>query len=225
MRVARWLVAACLTVGMLLGLHLLATDDPQGSRGNSASGKQPWLHTRLPFDESQFAVGGSHLLQKIRPGVDSEELQRQALQNHVVNEAQNQIMPKKKEALDEQDDARETNRLAQVPAAKVPRGDVENDEDGTYPEPDYRVHVFYYAWYGSPEVDAGKYIHWNHPRLPHWDKKIAKRHSTETHVPPDDIGSNFYPQLGAYSSRDPHVIEQHMRQIRSSGAGLHPMLL
>jgi len=41
----------------------------------------------------------------------------------------------------------------------------------------------------------------------------------KVHIPPNDIGANFYPQLGAYSSRDATVISQHMRWIRQSGAG------
>ncbi|XP_022103516.1 glycoprotein endo-alpha-1,2-mannosidase-like [Acanthaster planci] len=89
----------------------------------------------------------------------------------------------------------------------------------TFPQPNYNVHAFYYPWYGNPQFD-GKYHHWNHPRLPHWDKKIAKKFSTEEHVPPDDIGASFYPELGCYSSRDPSVIEIHMQQLRTAGIGV-----
>ena len=32
-----------------------------------------------------------------------------------------------------------------------------------------KVHAFYYLWYGTPEHDDGKYLHWNHEVLPHWD--------------------------------------------------------
>lgn len=38
-----------------------------------------------------------------------------------------------------------------------------------------------------------------------------------SHVPPLDIGSSFYPFLGPYSSRDPAVIEQHMKWMSSAG--------
>jgi glycoprotein endo-alpha-1,2-mannosidase len=31
------------------------------------------------------------------------------------------------------------------------------------------------------------------------------------------IGANFYPQLGCYSSTDPSVIRQHMQMIRTAG--------
>ncbi|VDN50349.1 unnamed protein product, partial [Dracunculus medinensis] len=77
------------------------------------------------------------------------------------------------------------------------------------------VHIFYYPWYGNPEFDK-KFFHWNHAYLPHWDKVIAKKFIQGIHVPPEDIGSNFYPLLGPYSSRDPSVIEQHMKWISSA---------
>lgn len=86
------------------------------------------------------------------------------------------------------------------------------------PPLNYFLHVFYYSWYGNPQFD-GKYIHWNHPVLEHWDPRIAKNYPQGRHAPPDDIGSNFYPELGSYSSRDPSVIETHMRQISSASIG------
>ena len=83
----------------------------------------------------------------------------------------------------------------------------------------YNVHIFYYPWYGNPAVD-GKYIHWNHEYLPHWKKDVADQYQKGIHSPPDDIGSNFYPQLGCYSSSDDGTIREHMRQMRTSGAGV-----
>ena len=82
----------------------------------------------------------------------------------------------------------------------------------------YNVHVFYYPWYGNPTVD-GQYIHWNHEIVPHWRASVAEHYPTGWHSAPDDIGAKFYPRLGPYSSRDPAVIDSHMKQIRSSGAG------
>ncbi|XP_038203914.1 glycoprotein endo-alpha-1,2-mannosidase [Arvicola amphibius] len=87
------------------------------------------------------------------------------------------------------------------------------------PPLNYFLHVFYYSWYGNPQFD-GKYIHWNHPVLEHWDPRIAKNYPQGRHTPPDDIGSNFYPELGSYSSRDPSVIETHMRQMSSASIGV-----
>lgn len=87
-----------------------------------------------------------------------------------------------------------------------------------FPPPNYYFHTFYYAWYGNPKFD-GKYIHWDHIQLPHWDFKVAQGYPQGRHIPPDDIGSNFYPSLGPYSSRDPAVIEAHMQQLRTAAIG------
>ncbi|XP_078618361.1 glycoprotein endo-alpha-1,2-mannosidase-like [Branchiostoma floridae x Branchiostoma japonicum] len=85
--------------------------------------------------------------------------------------------------------------------------------------PNYNLHVFYYPWYGNPEHN-GKYLHWNHNLIPHWSKQEAKKWPTGRHEPPDDVGANFYPSLGAYSSSDPAVIEHHMQQMRYAGIGV-----
>nr|XP_057909892.1 glycoprotein endo-alpha-1,2-mannosidase-like protein [Doryrhamphus excisus] len=81
------------------------------------------------------------------------------------------------------------------------------------------VHMFYYVWYGTPQVD-GKFVHWDHVLVPHWDPKIASSYPRGRHMPPEDIGSSFYPELGPYSSRDPNVLESHMEQIAASAAGV-----
>lgn len=83
----------------------------------------------------------------------------------------------------------------------------------------YDVHIFYSTWYGTPQMD-GKYVHWDHILVPHWDPKIAASYPRGRHMPPEDIGSSFYPELGAYSSRDPAVLESHMEQIGASAAGV-----
>lgn len=93
-----------------------------------------------------------------------------------------------------------------------------------FPPPNYYLHAFYYIWFGNPEFD-GKYIHWDHVQLPHWDFKVAQGYPQGRHIPPDDIGSNFYPSLGAYSSRDPSVIEAHMQQLRTAAIGKTEMNL
>ncbi|WP_198942907.1 discoidin domain-containing protein [Actinophytocola xanthii] len=64
------------------------------------------------------------------------------------------------------------------------------------------VHLFYYPWYGSPSV-YGSYRHWQQGG----------------HTPPDSLGANFYPTLGAYDSGDTGVLDQHMAWVRRSGAG------
>lgn len=73
----------------------------------------------------------------------------------------------------------------------------------TGPEPSQKVIAFYYAWYGTPTTD-GKWIH--------WDQASSK--------PPEDIGSDYFPKLGPYSSNDPKVVAQHMAWLRNSGVGV-----
>lgn len=93
------------------------------------------------------------------------------------------------------------------------------NEGEEFPPPNYDIHVFYYTWYGNPRHD-GKYIHWNHPFLRHWNPAAVPKYQTGIHAPPDDIGANFYPALGPYSSRDPSVIEVHMQQLRTAAIGV-----
>lgn len=85
--------------------------------------------------------------------------------------------------------------------------------------PNYNVHIFYYAWYANLEYD-GQYRHWNHNYLPNWKRDNRKIYPTGYHDPPIDIGSNYYPLLGCYSSNDPTVINLHMKQIKNSGVGV-----
>jgi glycoprotein endo-alpha-1,2-mannosidase len=66
-----------------------------------------------------------------------------------------------------------------------------------------RVHIFYYPWYGNPRTD-GRWVHWQQ----------------NNHVPPDDIASNYFPKLGAYSSNDRAVVDQHMAWIAQAGVGV-----
>ena len=40
------------------------------------------------------------------------------------------------------------------------------------------AHVFYYPWYGTPAVD-GKWLHWNHVRIAHWNKQTAAKYVCE----------------------------------------------
>ncbi|GAB3981575.1 hypothetical protein V1634_31960 [Plantactinospora veratri] len=65
------------------------------------------------------------------------------------------------------------------------------------------VHIFYYSWYGNP-AHSGSYRHWQQGG----------------HTPPQDIGANFYPTLGAYDSGDPAAVRQHMAWISRAGVGV-----
>jgi len=97
---------------------------------------------------------------------------------------------------------------------------VASSNEGTLLDSCEDVHIFYYAWYAAPPFDDS-YAHWNHKYLPNWDKRDRKSWPSGQHNPAkDDIGSNFFPRLGAYSSRNPAIIADHMLQIRRSGAGV-----
>jgi glycoprotein endo-alpha-1,2-mannosidase len=73
------------------------------------------------------------------------------------------------------------------------------------PEPSQRVIAFYYGWYGNPKVD-GKWIHWEDYKNPN--------------SPPNDIMSDYFPELGAYSSNDELVMAKQLAMIRQSGIGV-----
>jgi hypothetical protein len=64
------------------------------------------------------------------------------------------------------------------------------------------VSIFFYPWYSKPGVDvrAG----WRH-----WEQN--------GHTPPADIGANFYPAGGPYSSLDPDQLAKQARQMAASG--------
>ncbi len=75
-----------------------------------------------------------------------------------------------------------------------------------------RAVAFYYPWYGNPEID-GRYSNWNHP--------VAVRNEPPRSFPGgEDIGANFYPALGCYSSNDPKTIQRHMAQLSQAGVGV-----
>lgn len=80
-----------------------------------------------------------------------------------------------------------------------------------------KVHTFYYGWYGSPEND-GDYRGWNHGVVPH--KVMTGWNDQPPYAGGDDIASNYYPELGCYSSRSREVIGTHMRQLRQAGIGV-----
>jgi len=81
------------------------------------------------------------------------------------------------------------------------------------------VHIFYYAWYGAPAED-GEWFHWNHKYIDNWDKSDTKTYPTGLHKPPDDVGANFFPSLGAYSSRNISVINEHFSWLESANIGV-----
>jgi len=164
--------------------------------------------SKLSFDE-----GTQKMLKKLHPlktrGVKTSESVRQderpPLPKHPLKIENVQIETEKK--------------VQPTQVLKEPIADKQMDLKEPKEKPCYHIHTFYYPWYGNPKFDK-EYIHWNHQLLPHWNPQVAKHYPKGVHQPPDDIGSNFFPKLGAYSSRDPHVILSHMQQLSSANIGV-----
>ncbi|HEX2851466.1 MAG TPA: hypothetical protein VHN98_12970 [Acidimicrobiales bacterium] len=71
------------------------------------------------------------------------------------------------------------------------------------PKPDparVETAIFYYPWYGTPDVD-GSWVHWD----------------ITGHSPPGDIASDYYPARGVYSSNDRAVLDDQMASIARAG--------
>lgn len=74
---------------------------------------------------------------------------------------------------------------------------------------------FYYNWFGSNEIDGDNY-HWAHPVMPENDKDTCT-----LYFPGDgNIGADFYPASGEYSSSDSVTIERQMKEMASAGIGI-----
>jgi glycoprotein endo-alpha-1,2-mannosidase len=63
-----------------------------------------------------------------------------------------------------------------------------------------RSAIFFYPWYSNVRHD-GVYAHW----------------TQGGHQPPFDLASQFFPARGAYSSADPRVLREQMRDIAKAG--------
>lgn len=73
--------------------------------------------------------------------------------------------------------------------------------------PSRKVMAFYYPWYGNPDTSR-TWLHW--PEGGHDPSRFDAQG-----LPP--IGASFHPVLGAYDSRDPRVIEQHLAWAEEAG--------
>jgi hypothetical protein len=62
------------------------------------------------------------------------------------------------------------------------------------------VAAFFYPWYASMPMDGV----WRH-----WDQG--------GHSPPDDVGSDYYPSRGAYSSSDAAILDAQMQDLAAAG--------
>ncbi len=88
----------------------------------------------------------------------------------------------------------------------------------------HSVTAFFYLWYGVPEHDAGRYLHWDHFTLPHWTAAVNEQYqdSIRKHRSPTlgDIHAPFFPERGLYSSRDPAVLREQFREMCRHGMRL-----
>ncbi len=78
--------------------------------------------------------------------------------------------------------------------------------------PVYEVHAFYYPWYGNPQTD-GSYLHWSH-------RQFVKEGVSKSYPGGDDIGADFYPKLGCYSSNSDTDLSEHMQMLRRARIGV-----
>ena len=166
---------------------------------------------------------------KLGPKIFNKEGREEIILNHRFQDASEQKISREEREKRENEFVKEANGRDSTRAGLSQRPTITDDitvkginsdkENFLLPQPNYNVHIFYYAWYGNPEHDR-KYVHWNHRFLPHWDPEVAKKYKKGSHSPPNDIGSNFYPELGPYSSRDPKVIDDHMMQMRTARVGV-----
>jgi glycoprotein endo-alpha-1,2-mannosidase len=90
-----------------------------------------------------------------------------------------------------------------LPSADLTNTAAPNLPPVTGPDPSYKVAAFYYPWYANPQTD-GSWIHWEETNF----------------SPPKDISSDYYPVLGAYSSKAPAAVAQHMVWLRQAGVGV-----
>lgn len=91
-----------------------------------------------------------------------------------------------------------------------------NKQADNKPKLNYDTFCFYYNWYGSKQFD-GRPAHWAHPVMK-WGTSDTV---TKGFIPGgDNISSNFFPQLGAYSSSDPKVVRKHMDMIAQARIGV-----
>jgi molybdenum cofactor synthesis domain-containing protein len=75
-----------------------------------------------------------------------------------------------------------------------------------------KVHAFYYPWYGNPQTDKS-YYHWNH-------QQSVKKGKPKNYPGGDNIGADFYPKLGCYSSNSDRDLNAHMLMLRRAKVGV-----
>lgn len=81
--------------------------------------------------------------------------------------------------------------------------------------PNERAFCFYYNWYGNTSFD-GQEIHWSHDVI-----KQSPDDPDRPRIPgKENLASNFYPELGNYSSNDPEIVAKHMKMMADARIGV-----
>jgi hypothetical protein len=83
----------------------------------------------------------------------------------------------------------------------------------------HRVLAFYYNWYGTPQLENGRWQHWNECRAcvhnPGRTVQVTSPRNGEKLTVPDTGTKNHPARL--YDSNDPAVIRQHLRMAERAG--------
>lgn len=89
-----------------------------------------------------------------------------------------------------------------------------------------KTHIFYYIWYKNLDVDK-KWSHWNHVVLPHWQSQVNSKYpqiGSKFQPENDDIGANFFPERGLYSSSSENTTFEQFKEL-SSIAGVQVIVV
>ena len=79
------------------------------------------------------------------------------------------------------------------------------------------VHAAFYLWYGTPEQD-GRWRHWDHPTLPHWDAHVNEKYAPGVRFdPPVAPHAPFFPERGLYSSADFETTRAQLASLKAVG--------
>eukprot|EP00927_Polykrikos_kofoidii_P017967 TRINITY_DN18250_c0_g1_i1.p1 TRINITY_DN18250_c0_g1~~TRINITY_DN18250_c0_g1_i1.p1 ORF type:complete len:401 (+),score=50.35 TRINITY_DN18250_c0_g1_i1:101-1303(+) len=78
------------------------------------------------------------------------------------------------------------------------------------------VHAAFYLWYGNPEID-GRWLHWDHKVLPHWDPVIDRQHDKFHWRPPDEHHAPFRPKRGLFSARNNETLRGNFQDLKAAG--------
>lgn len=79
--------------------------------------------------------------------------------------------------------------------------------------------IFFFRLYCNP-LTYRKYFHWDQILISLWDPQVSSILRGK-HMPPEDIGSSFYPKHSSYSWRGPSVREVSMKQIAAGNSEIH----